>query len=149
MTDCHTCTLIENRKSPDVPLWDSIFPAEHFDITHAYNTSLPGWIVLVAKRHIAAIHEMSAAESIELGTLVRRVSVALKHAVGCERTYIMQFAEQEGHNHVHFHVVPRMADIADENKGPRVFNYLGVEANCCVSEDQRNEVARKMLAVLE
>ena len=111
MTNCQTCVLVENRKSPDVPLWDSIIPSRFFDVAHAYNSSLPGWIVIVAKRHVAAIDELSLEESQELGILIRNVSVALKHAVGCAKTYVMQFAEKEGHGHVHFHVVFILSDI--------------------------------------
>lgn len=144
MIDCHTCALVENRKNPDVPMWDSIFHAEHFDVAHAYSTSLPGWIVIVSKRHIAAIDEMTEVESVELGKLIRLVSVTLKYAVSCTKTYVMQFAEQPGHAHVHFHVVPRMDDIPEENKGPKVFSYLNVDPEVAVSEAARNDVAKRM-----
>jgi diadenosine tetraphosphate (Ap4A) HIT family hydrolase len=148
MTICQTCVLSENRKSPEVPLWDSIYPARHFDVAHAYNSTLPGWIVLVLKRHAAAIDELTEEESVELGILIRKVSVALKHAVGCSKTYVMQFAEAQGHSHVHFHIVPRMADIVAENVGRNVFNYLGGDEDRFVSEAHLNEIARKMREVM-
>ncbi len=148
MSDCVTCVLSERRKSPDVPLWDSIFPAEYFDVTHAFSTSLPGWIVLVAKRHIESVDQLTEEESLELGTLVRQVSMALKHAVGCEKTYVMQFAEMKGHGHVHFHVVPRMANLPEEHKGPGIFHYLNVGEADEISESDRNEVATKMLEAM-
>lgn len=53
----------------------------------------------------------------------------------------MQFAEVEGHGHVHFHVVPRMDDIPDENKGANVFAYFGADAESRVPEEQMNELA--------
>ena len=56
----------------------------------------------------------------------------------------MQFAEKDGHGHVHFHIVPRMADIPEENKGPKVFNYLGVIESDCVREEIRDEIALRM-----
>ena len=36
----------------------------------------------------------------------------------------MQFAESEGFEHVHVHVVPRLADWPSEFKGPKVFAAL-------------------------
>ena len=149
MSECQTCILVANRKSPDVPIWDSIFDSRYFDVAHAYSTSLPGWIVIVCKRHVAAIDELSEEESRELGGLIVLVSKALKHAVGCSKTYVMQFAEQQGHDHVHFHVVPRMSDIPDENRGPNVFNYLNVDAHLEVSEQDQNAVAIKMREIGE
>ena len=56
----------------------------------------------------------------------------------------MQFAEQPGYNHVHFHVVPRMADLPDENKGANIFNYLGVDDEHRVSENVMNDIAARM-----
>ena len=49
--------------------------------------------------------------------------------VGCEKTYVALFAEAEGFSHVHFHVVPRMADLDPSLHGPRVFQLLGVGAD--------------------
>lgn len=142
MKECQLCRMIENRKLPDVPIWDSIFTAEYFDVTHAFNTALPGWTVIVLKRHVPAIDQLTDEESIELGMLIHKVSKALKHAVGCVKTYVMQFAEKE--THVHFHIVPRMADLEEENKGPNVFNYMDVEPGDSVPEGVRNEIAKKM-----
>ena len=68
------------------------------DVVHGNSTSLLGWIVIVSKRHLAAIDELDDDEANDLGMLIRDVS-------RCEKTYVMQFAEAEGHNHVHFHVV--------------------------------------------
>lgn len=147
MSECQTCVLVENRRRQDVPIWDSIFPSRYFDVAHAFSTSLPGWIVIVCKRHVEAIDELSVEESRELGELIQLVSKGLKHAVGCSKTYVMQFAEMPGHNHVHFHVVPRMADIPEESKGPKVFNYLSVEPALEISEAERNDVAIKMREV--
>lgn len=141
MTDCHTCELVQLRDQGTAALWDSIYRTPYWDVVHAYNTSLPGWLVLVSRRHIAAIDEMTEAEALELGSLIRRVSLALKAQTGCIKTYVAQFAEAQGHHHVHFHVVPRMADQPDDHKGPQIFKYLGVADNERVSEEAMNRIA--------
>jgi diadenosine tetraphosphate (Ap4A) HIT family hydrolase len=141
---CETCRLVERRNSADAPLWDSILRTRLFDVAHAYNTSLAGWIVVVAKRHVAAIHDLSEDEAAEVGALIRRVSLALRNVLGCSKTYVMQFAEQPGHCHVHFHVVPRMHDLPGESRGVNIFNCLGVEDERRVSEREMNHLAARL-----
>lgn len=136
-----TCELIDRRDRGEAPPWDMIHRADHWDLVHAYNTSLPGWLVLVARRHVAAIDELTEEEATELGVLLRRSSAALRQVVGCVKTYVCQFAEQAEHPHVHFHIVPRMAGQPDDRRGPRVFGYLGVPSDDQVSEERMNEIA--------
>ena len=107
-----------------------------------------GWL-LVARQHIEAIDELTEDEAIELGLLTRRVSLAMKDVTGCQKTYVMQFAEAEGHSHVHFHIVPRMADQPEDRRSTKIFGYLGVAENERVSEDAMNEIAEKILAALQ
>ena len=85
MTDCESCRLIRSRDAGTAPLWDSIYRTEFFDIVHALNTSLPGWIVIVLRRHAGAIDELTTDEASELGALLRKVSVSLKNIVGCKK----------------------------------------------------------------
>lgn len=144
MTNCETCRLIQNRSSDEAALWDRILRSENFDVAHAFNTSLHGWIVVITKRHILAIDELTKDEAMELGTLLQKVSLGLKKAVGCSKTYVMQFAEQAGHSHVHFHVVPRMPDLPDQYKGVNIFSYLGVTREHRVSESIMNNIASKL-----
>jgi diadenosine tetraphosphate (Ap4A) HIT family hydrolase len=39
--------------------------------------------------------------------------------------YVALFAEAEGFEHVHFHVVPRSPDMDPGLRGPRLFGHLG------------------------
>jgi diadenosine tetraphosphate (Ap4A) HIT family hydrolase len=142
--ECLTCALIARRDAGDAPLWDNILRTDSWDLVHSYNTSLPGWLVLVARRHITAIDELTDEEAAELGVLLRRASAALREVVGCAKTYVCQFAEHAEHPHVHFHVIPRMADQPAERRGPRVFDYLGVPDAERVSEEQMNAIAEQV-----
>src|SRR5438128_2090864 len=83
MTDCHTCQLVQRRDDGDAPVWDSIYRTPYWDVAHAFDTALLGWIVLVARRHIAAVDEMTDEEAVEMGRLARRISMALKAETGC------------------------------------------------------------------
>jgi diadenosine tetraphosphate (Ap4A) HIT family hydrolase len=145
---CQTCELVARRDAGAAPLWDAIYRSQYWDVVHSYNTSLRGWLVLVARRHMAAIDEMSDAEAVELGRLLRRVSLALKEATGCVKTYVIQFAEAADHPHVHFHVVPRMADQPEDHRGPNVFRYVGVAEEERVGEARMNELAAQIQRIL-
>lgn len=126
MTECLTCALVARRDAGTAPVWDSIVRTQYWDVVHSYNTSLLGWIVLVIRRHIEAVDEMTEDEAVELGKLMRHVSIILKTETGCTKTYVVQFAEAKEHPHVHFHIIPRMPDQPDEYKGPGIFKRLGV-----------------------
>ena len=64
------------------------------------------------------------------------------------KTYVIQLAEAEGFSHVHFHVVPRMADQPDELRGPRIFAMLGVPPEQCVSETEMHRLGAALRAQL-
>lgn len=145
---CKTCEMIAARDAGTAPLWDSIFRTQFWDLVHSYDTALPGWLVLVARRHIVAIHEMTEEEAEELGTLIRWVSIALKEVTGCLKTYVIQFAEAAEHPHVHFHVIPRMADQPRERRSTRIFEYLGVPEEERVSEETMNTLAARIQGYL-
>lgn len=149
MNHCYTCELTARRHAGQSPLWDDIYHTDYWDVAHAYNTALPGWLVLVARRHIEALDELTEEEAVELGQLIRRVSAALKTATGCRKTYVIQFAEAAEHPHVHVHVVPRMADQPEDRRGPQIFAYLGVSDAERVAEDRMNEIAVQVRQCLQ
>lgn len=144
-----TCQLIARRDAGSAPMWDCIHRTQYWDIVHSYNTALPGWLVIVARRHIEAIHELTPDEAAELGVLIRRVSVALRDVTGCLKTYVIQFAEAAEHPHVHFHIVPRMADQPEEYQSTKVFAYLGVPKEERVGEARMNEIAARIRPLLQ
>lgn len=149
MEPCKTCELIARRNAGAAPLWDCIHQTPFWDVAHSYDTALPGWLVLVARRHITAVDELTDSEAIELGQLIRRTSVALKEVTGCIKTYVIQFAERADHPHVHFHIIPRMRDQPEERHSTRIFGYLGVPEEERVSEDMMNTIAIKVRGILE
>jgi diadenosine tetraphosphate (Ap4A) HIT family hydrolase len=148
MGNCKTCQMLALRDSGEAPLWDNIYRTPYWDLVHSYNTVLPGWLVLVARRHIATIAELTPDEAAELGRLLPVVSQALQKVVGCQKTYVVQFAEHPEHPHVHFHVIPITADLPSEKRGPGVFSHLGVAEEERVSKAAMNEIAAKVRDVL-
>lgn len=148
MNKCKTCELISLRDQGKAPLWDNIYRYQNWDVVHNFNSTLPGWLVLVARRHIEAIDELTENESIELGVAVRRVSIALKQVTGCVKTYVMQFAESPEHPHVHFHIVPRMVNQPEDYRSTKIFKYLGASEEERVNEMRMNEIAAQVQGIL-
>lgn len=144
MAECRTCELIERRDAGDAPPWDLILRTPGWDLAHAYGTSIEGWLVLVVRRHITSLADLTDSEAGEIGPLIKQVSQALRQVVGCVKTYVAQFAEHPLHPHVHVHVIPRAADQAEDQRGPRVFSQLGIPAELCVSDKRMNDIAADM-----
>ena len=149
MTECMSCQLMRRRDAGEAPPWDSIFRSEYWDLAHAYNTSVLGWMVLIARRHIEALDELTVAEAADLGALIREASLALKRQTDCRKTYVMQFAESADHPHVHFHIVPRMAQQAPDDIAYRVMRHLGVPLRDRCAEAEMNRLALAMRAQLQ
>ena len=141
MADCRTCELVARRDSGQAPPWDRIVRTPGWDVAHAYGTAVEGWTVLALRRHVTAVADLTEDEASELGPLVTSVSRALHEAVGCEKTYVAQFAEHPQHPHVHVHVIPRDAGLPPEHRGPGVFTLAGVDDGRCVPEARMNEIA--------
>jgi diadenosine tetraphosphate (Ap4A) HIT family hydrolase len=142
---CYGCRV---TALPEPPPRECIVRTKHWRVAHAFDTNLPGWLVLQPTRHVTTIADLEPEAAAELGPLLHRLSVALRDEVGCLKTYVMQFAEAAGFAHLHFHLVPRMADQPEEHRGPRVFAHLGHADPDRVSEPDQDAVALRLRARL-
>lgn len=141
MDGCQACELITRRDAGLAPVWDAIARTPHWDVAHSFDASVEGWTVLVLRRHVASIAELTDQEAADLGPLLKAVSEGLDAVTGCERTYVAQFAESPLHRHVHFHVVPRAADLSEDQRGPRIFARLGRPEGERVAAPRMEQVA--------
>lgn len=139
-TECYAC----DQSAPDAPFRERIVREGGWRVAHDFNSSLEGWLIVAPLRHVHALDELTADEATALGELVRKASIALKTVTGCEKTYLMLFAEAEGFAHLHVHVVPRMPDQPDDRRGPAVFGYL--KDGRALSPERRDEIADALLA---
>jgi diadenosine tetraphosphate (Ap4A) HIT family hydrolase len=144
--DCYACH--NNDQFDALPPQERVAADAHWRVAHAFNTALPGWLVLVPRRHVTSVADLTDAEAAVLGSWQVRLSRALRDVTGCVKTYVVQFAEQGGFEHVHFHVVPRMADIPDDRRGPAVFGYLNPPPGQGIDAQQRDELAAALRASL-
>jgi diadenosine tetraphosphate (Ap4A) HIT family hydrolase len=142
------CLSCRQTAAASLPARDRIVRTENWRAVHAFDSNLPGWLVLVPTRHVTALDELAAAEVVELGPLLRDLSAALRSVVGCAKTYVMLFAEAEGFAHVHFHVVPRMPEQPDDLRGPGIFARLGQPDGVRVSDAEMDRIAEGLRAEL-
>ncbi|MET8087620.1 HIT family protein [Micromonospora sp. NPDC005237] len=145
--DCYACD--QNRRIDTLPARELVAADEHWRVAHAFDSTLPGWLVLVPRRHVTSIAELSDAEAASLGTWQVRLSRALHAVTGCAKTYVIQLAEKEGFAHVHFHVVPRMPDLPADRRGPAVFGYLNAAEGDRLDEAQQDDIAAALRAQLD
>jgi len=145
--DCFSCSQepqLDQLAPRERVAWD-----EHWRVAHCFGTSLPGWLVLLPRRHVTAVAELTPAEAEALGTWQVRLSQALHAVTGCAKTYVVQFAEAPGFGHVHFHVIPRAGDLPERLRGPGVFGLLEVDPADEVGESDRDALALALRAHLE
>src|ERR1700734_2922539 len=121
-SDCLSCAA---ERQPERPPREQVYLDPHWRGARAFGTALPGWLVVLPRRHVLALDELTPAEAAGLGPVLREVTAALREVTGCDKTYVALFAEAEGFGHVHFHVIPRPADLERELRGPRIFALLG------------------------
>jgi diadenosine tetraphosphate (Ap4A) HIT family hydrolase len=145
--ECWSCrsNCGEQRISPGPP----IYVGEFWQVEHAYPTQLPGWLVIVLRRHAEALHDLHAEEFVELGCVLERTAAVLRAAFACEKEYVSCFAEIEHFRHVHFHVVPRAADLPPELIGTKSFALLKVTEPDAVPREEIRVLCEKLRDLFE
>ena len=123
-TECLSCLGLAGtpRISPGPP----IHVATYWQVEHAYPSKLVGWLVIVLRRHAIALHELTSEEFAELGVVLEMTVRAIHEALGSAKEYAACYAEAQGFEHIHFHVVPRAHDMPEALMGAGSFELLRV-----------------------
>jgi diadenosine tetraphosphate (Ap4A) HIT family hydrolase len=144
--DCYICA--RDAVLDTLPPRERIASDALWRVAHAFDAALPGWLLLMPRRHVTSIAELTDSEALALGAWQVGLSRALHEVTGCEKTYVAQFAEAEGFSHVHFHIIPRPVDLARELRGRRIFRLLGAADRERVSDEQMDEIAHALAGLL-
>jgi diadenosine tetraphosphate (Ap4A) HIT family hydrolase len=140
--ECYACRGATQLGS--LPPREAVFIENGWRVAHAINSALEGWLVVVPLRHVTSMDELTPTEAMDLGSILRRASLALTNVVGSTKAYFMFFAEKEGFSHFHVHVVPRMPWFTKEQSGPRVFTLMGGPESAWVPERAQDELALRL-----
>ena len=142
------CFCCDQQAAISLPPREDVLHTDHWRVAHAFNSTLPGWLVLLPTRHITSFTELTPEAADELGSLIRRLGAALQAVTGCVKTYLMQFSEAVGFSHLHLHLVPRLADHPENARGPRVFAYLTDDESRWLPDSERDRVALSVRSAL-
>jgi diadenosine tetraphosphate (Ap4A) HIT family hydrolase len=135
---CRICEL--NEETETLPLREKLYLDRHWRVSHGWS-SLPGWLVVAARRHVESLAELTPDEAVGLGRILHAASVALEQVVACAKTYVILFAEHPRYPHVHLHVVPRMEWFGERDRSTEVFRFLSVAEDEQVSVEERERLA--------
>jgi histidine triad (HIT) family protein len=74
---------------------------------------VPGHTLVIPKERAAFLHELSDASAAAIGRVLPRIARAVLEVTGAEAYNVLQNNGRAAHQfvmHVHFHIIPRMAD---------------------------------------
>ncbi len=141
--DCFPCR--NNAMDPTMlPLRERVYDDGLWRVAHAFNSALPGWMVIIARRHVTSLAALTPAEAAALGPLLRNLSRALERTMEAKKAYVLFLAEAEGFGHVHIHVVPRSADLPSDRRGVAIFGYLNQPNDTWVSDEEMDQIAESI-----
>ena len=143
MDSCYAC---EHDDPATTDLSERVYVDDTWRLALAFNSSLPGWMCLVPRRHLEGLVDLTDSEAAAMGRILRAASVALVETTQCATTYVALFAEQEGFAHLHLHIVPRPVDLPPDRRGPAVFGYLGADPGELPGPDERLALAEALSA---
>lgn len=124
MAPCRACDF--NARDPAaLPIRERIYDDGLWRVAHSFDSALAGWLVVLARRHITSLSQLTADEAAALGPLLQRLSAALESVTGAEKCYVMFFAEAADFSHLHIHIVPRPPDLPPDRRGPAIMAYIG------------------------
>ncbi|WP_322755845.1 HIT family protein [Frankia sp. Cas3] len=146
LDDCYSC--VGNGSLDTLPPRERILLGSGWRVAHAIRAALPGWLVVVARRHVTSLGDLTAAEASELGLMTWRLGRALADVTGCAKTYVAAFSEAPGFTHIHVHVIPRAESLPTADRGPAVFSYLRRPASEWVSSEVMDSLAETLAVSL-
>jgi Diadenosine tetraphosphate (Ap4A) hydrolase and other HIT family hydrolases len=126
--DCFTCAV--NAGQIEAP-GGVIYRDEHWIAEHGVDRLVRGYVVLKPKRHVHEAADLLPEEAAALGLALRTLLTAMRATLEPERIYVCSFAETV--HHLHFHLIPRYADMP--GLGPHLVPDLFDEKWGCTLEE--------------
>ena len=105
-----------------VPPGGFVYVDELWTVNHMLPPApILGWLILQPRRHVEALYEMTVSEQQRMAQLMVCLDQLLRGLLAPDKVYVCLFAEAANCPHVHFHIIPRAAEI--EARGAEIFNY--------------------------
>ena len=97
-----------------------LYEDERWQVQPVAPACLPGWMMLIARRHAVGLVGLDDEEAAGLGLLLRHLERVLLAVTGAERIYSAALGEREPH--FHLHMVPRYQVMPRDARGFAVFD---------------------------
>jgi diadenosine tetraphosphate (Ap4A) HIT family hydrolase len=98
----------------------ALYEDDLWHVRHAEPAGVPGWMLLITKRHVGGPAHFDDGEARAFGPALRHFERVLETVTGALRIYTA--AMGESHPHFHAHMVPRYAQMPREAKAWSVFD---------------------------
>lgn len=145
MTTCPLCLVCDRCERGEHPLL--VGALRHAFVVLGDNQGCPGWCVLVLRRHVEHLDELSLDAQRELfgeaalaARAVRRVFAGAGAGGGPVRINYECLGNQVGH--VHWHIIPRHAD--DPTPREAVWGWPAARLRGEMSEGERRALAQRL-----
>jgi diadenosine tetraphosphate (Ap4A) HIT family hydrolase len=112
---CGVCQSLAGE-TPVIPLYED----DLWHVRHAEPAGVPGWMLLITKRHVGGPAHFDDREAAAFGTALRHFERVLERVTGALRIYTA--AMGESHPHFHAHMVPRYATMPRDANAWSVFD---------------------------
>ncbi len=74
----HGCFPCDQQAAAFLPPREDVVHTDHWRVAHAFNSTLPGWLVLLPTRHVTSFTDLTPEAADELGGLIRRLAPMLQ-----------------------------------------------------------------------
>jgi diadenosine tetraphosphate (Ap4A) HIT family hydrolase len=98
----------------------ALYESELWHVRHAQPAGVPGWMLLITKRHVGGPAQFDDREAAAFGPALRHFERVLERVTGALRIYTAALGES--HPHFHAHMVPRYATMPREAHAWSVFD---------------------------
>jgi diadenosine tetraphosphate (Ap4A) HIT family hydrolase len=112
---CGVCQSLYGA-SPEPALYED----DLWHVRHASPAGVPGWMLLITKRHVGGPAHFDDLEARAFGPALRHFERVLERVTGALRIYTA--AMGESHPHFHAHMVPRYPTMPRDAKAWSVFD---------------------------
>ena len=128
--ECAVCRSLDGPSLYEDDLWC---------VRHAEPAGVPGWMLLISKRHVGGPAHFDEREAAVFGLALRHFQRVLEQVTGALRIYTAAMGESAPHFHAH--MVPRYATMPRDAKAWSVFDLQRAVGAGEVAID-RAEIAR-------
>jgi diadenosine tetraphosphate (Ap4A) HIT family hydrolase len=110
-TVCPNCQLVQSELSSSGGF---IYSDDLVILTHSRDTLIPGYLILLPKRHVEFYHELNDEELARITKVSKAASKAIAELPEVERVYLVSLGEEV--RHFHWHLFPRYHWMVEEQE---------------------------------